>query len=294
MEPLPMSHPHYLIAKYIPDLQRVEPRNIGIVVWTPEATEARFLAEKSSQTGDVDGRSIPGFVASHSAYRQWIAFWRGQVGRLDIVPATGGARVSRRSPEFLSALMAANRGNFVLAEGGHVLDSVELEQLPALADHLFRALVETSGPEEPRDPSLDELCNDLIRDSRLAGHPMFKPQYTVDCQVGAGAVEEFEFTYGLGNGVPYHLIQRLPLPKGKRLRQKYINDVAWKFDRVIQAKVIDGNSGSILIYPTDEQRTEDDVKRGIRVLESITNVLDLKEYDRARDTLVRLSSKTLP
>ena len=39
-----MNTPKYLIAKYIPDLNRMEPRNIGIVVWSPEGIEARFLA----------------------------------------------------------------------------------------------------------------------------------------------------------------------------------------------------------------------------------------------------------
>ena len=94
----------------------------------------------------MDGRSIPGFVSSSNAYRQWVAYWRSQVETARNPPATGGPWCPRRSPEFLPALMAANRGNFVLAEGGHVLDSVDPDDLPDLADYLFRALVETTGP----------------------------------------------------------------------------------------------------------------------------------------------------
>ena len=61
-----MSTPRYLIAKYIPDLQRVEPQNIGVIVWAPGVAAARFAAEKADRPGEVDGRSIPSFVTCPS------------------------------------------------------------------------------------------------------------------------------------------------------------------------------------------------------------------------------------
>lgn len=54
-----MNTPRYLIAKYIPDLRRMEPRNIGVIVWSPQGVAARFAAEKADTDGDVDGRSLP-------------------------------------------------------------------------------------------------------------------------------------------------------------------------------------------------------------------------------------------
>ena len=39
-----MNKTQYLLAKYIPDMHRFEPRNIGVIVWSPDGIEARFLA----------------------------------------------------------------------------------------------------------------------------------------------------------------------------------------------------------------------------------------------------------
>src|SRR5205814_776714 len=125
-----MKPPHYLIAKYIPDLRRMEPRNIGVVVWTPGAVDARFVAEKPDHPGQLDRRSIPSFVTSPDAFRQWVVYWRREMEKSEIEPVAGGARVARSSPEYLSTLMSGNRGNFHLVEGGVLLDPLEPEELP--------------------------------------------------------------------------------------------------------------------------------------------------------------------
>ena len=39
-----MNTTKYLFAKYIADLHCFEPRNIGVIVWSPTSMEARFLA----------------------------------------------------------------------------------------------------------------------------------------------------------------------------------------------------------------------------------------------------------
>jgi len=98
-----MNTTKYLLAKYIPDLHRFEPRNIGVIVWSPLGIEARFLAEYPNRPGEVDGRSIPGFVTSASAYKQWVRYWRDAISGTSIRPtrlhrsvATDGARQLRR------------------------------------------------------------------------------------------------------------------------------------------------------------------------------------------------------
>ena len=35
-----MATPRFLIAKYAPDLRRMEPRNIGVIVWNEGTTAA--------------------------------------------------------------------------------------------------------------------------------------------------------------------------------------------------------------------------------------------------------------
>lgn len=73
MEPA-MSAVRYLVAKYVPDLRRMEPKNIGVVVWSDGVVAARFAAECPEKSGTVDDRCVPGFVRSLSAYKQWVRF----------------------------------------------------------------------------------------------------------------------------------------------------------------------------------------------------------------------------
>jgi hypothetical protein len=101
----------------------------------------------------VDNHRIPSFVTSGEAYRQWVAFWRAELTRSEIQPLRSRTKVSRSSPELLSALQTTARGNFVLAEGGFLLDPVPREELSHLADRLFASLVETTGPEATNDGS---------------------------------------------------------------------------------------------------------------------------------------------
>ncbi len=93
-----MNTPRYLLTKYIPDLRRGEPPNVGVIIWAPSGVEARFVGEKARSAGEVDGRSIPSYVTSTHAYKQWIEFWRLQLSAEQIVPATGGSPVRRDDP----------------------------------------------------------------------------------------------------------------------------------------------------------------------------------------------------
>lgn len=146
----------YLVAKYIPDLMRGEPRNIGVVLWSPAGVKARFIAENLDHPGGVDNSKIPEFVKSTSAYKQWIRFWQGEIGKPAIEPATGGVEVPRCSPDFVAALQAANKSSFFLADGGMVFEPVNASELPRLINILFATLVETGEPEEARNSLISE------------------------------------------------------------------------------------------------------------------------------------------
>jgi hypothetical protein len=309
-----MKTPRYLIAKYIPDLGRMEPRNVGVIVWSPDGVEARFLAERADRPGEVDGRSIPAFVTSPPAYQQWVSFWRAELARPAIEPLRGRDKVSRGSPGFLDALQSSGRGNFVLAEGGFLLDPVAAEELPRLADRLFAALVEAAGPEElprladrlfavlveaagpedPRDPSLDELCERLIAEAGLAEDANFRTRHEVVCPVAPGTEERFEFSYAYQDGSLRRLYQRVPLPREKAPLRKSVHDAAWMFEKVITAGIIRPEQGAVLVNATPELKADPEVERSLKVLGSVTRVLNLHDYDRAKAEFLALRELTSP
>lgn len=124
--------PRFLIAKYIPDVFRNEPRNIGVVLWTPDGVVARFLGEKPDAPGEVDDAGIPEFVNSKHAYKQWVRYWRREL-----------AGATAESTDCLDSICRTGGGNYLLADGGVVSD-FKPSRMPDLLDRLFNQMV---GPD---------------------------------------------------------------------------------------------------------------------------------------------------
>lgn len=286
-----MTAVRFLIAKYVPDLRRMEPRNVGVIVWQNGDVAAHFVAERPDRPGEVDGRSVPGFVTSVSAYKQWVRYWRKQLEKPSIRPLQGGEAVPRSAPEYIALLIATSRENFHLVESGMLLDRVEGDALPQVADYLFNTLVE--GPlavEEARDPSLEDVCQKLIEETHLDTLPYFRRNYALTCRVRE-AEETFEFSFAYGNGNPVRLYQQLPLPRrrSRRVLNRNVHHVAWMFEKVLDAKVIAPEQGVVLVFPTEEQLNDSDVAQSLQMLGSMTRVLNLQEYDQARNEFQGLS-----
>jgi hypothetical protein len=93
----------YWIAKYVEDPFRNEPRNVGIVVSTPDGMAARFAGERDD--GTVDGRRLQSFKFAE-VYKQWIQYWREQI-----------------RAENIEAITSATTQNYYVIQGGEVSDT---------------------------------------------------------------------------------------------------------------------------------------------------------------------------
>jgi hypothetical protein len=280
-------HTRYFLAKYLPDIRRGEPRNIGVIVWSPFGLAARFLAEEDQATS-VDGRSVPSFVTSVSAYKQWIQYWRYQLTKDEIssAPSEGSSSgsVSRRSPDFIDAMMKSSRGNFLLTEGGFVVDSITEDDLTELTDHLFNSLVETAAQEEPRDRGLEEVCDELLKESSLWRDHRFQRHYAVECPV-ANTTVIYLFNYAVFDSSLRRLYQLVPLSKRRTSQQKNIHDAAWTFQNVSKARIIPPEDTAALVFIREEQKKDDELRRYLDELKTVTRVIDLGNEDGRKRAL---------
>lgn len=276
-----MTTPRYLIAKYIGDLRRVEPRNIGVILWTPAGVAARFLAERADRPGAVDGRRVPSFVTSTGAYKQWIEFWRGELEKTEIESvADPDKKVNRRDPGCLDVLMASGKGNFVLADGGLLLDPVQ--DVEDAVDFLFNTLVESGVQEEQRDVTLDEVCDRLIEETNLLKDASFHSDYEVPCQVAPGVMEQFQFSHAYRNGSIKRLYQRVPLSPLKAMQRKNLHDAAWMFERVTEAKIIRKENAVSLVFVPEGHSADNGVDRWLSVLGMVSRVVDVGNEEAAK------------
>jgi hypothetical protein len=262
----------YLVAKYISDLHRMEPRNIGVVLWAAGKVSARFLAEKPGELGAVDGRSLPGFVASSSAYKQWVHYWRDELGK----NLPNGCSESR-----LEDLKNSSRGSFVLVDGGVLLEETASMFLPKMTDHLFHKLVETSGSEESKDPVLEQVANNWIRKLGLNRNEHFRSRYEVVCEIAPRVEERFEFSHAYtANGIE-RLYQRVPLTRRNSQMRRTVHDSAWMFEKVVQQGIVRCDQAVALVYATEELVNDPEVGRSLRVLSSVARVANLADESQA-------------
>jgi hypothetical protein len=275
-----MNTTKYLLAKYIPDLHRFEPRNVGVIVWSPLGIEARFVAEYPNRPGEVDGRSIPNFVTSPSAYKQWIRYWRDAISGTTIRPLGGGDVVASSSPGFIEALQQTARGNFVVVDAGSVLDEVGEEELPIVADQLFAQLVEANAPEESRDVGFDELCDSLLTRANLKQHKNFHDRYPVKCVI-RGIEEEFFLSHAVANGTLERAYQRFPIPKRKSLIQKNRDATAWMFESILTNHLLTADKNVLLVDATPEQASQVEVEKTLRLLGSMSRVVNIHNEGEA-------------
>jgi hypothetical protein len=274
-----MSSGRYFVAKYVPHLQRMEPRNIGVILWTPYGVEARFVGEKTDTSGDIDGRSAKSYVRSVNTYKQWVSFWRNEIAKEEINPATGGCAVSRESEAFLETLQSGNNGNYYLADGGLVLDPVGSDELNEAVDYLYYELVGKPDEDDETELSVKSVCADLVKRTRVNRSPSFRSDYKVQVDLmDSHRTTSYEFDYAIVNESLRCLYQRVHLPK-KRLGgfAKNAHDSAWMFEKVVGAKLITADSGAAFVYVDDEFLTEPEVRDPLVDLESVTRVLNLKD-----------------
>lgn len=292
-----MSAPRFVLLKHVPDLTRFEPKNFGVVVWAPRAAAARFVAEVDL-TGDVDGRSVPSFITNVSAYKQWVRFWREQIAAGAIESLRGGPTVTVSSPEFMDALIETSTLDYIVSDGGYILDPVTPDNIDNVVDELYDRLVAIGGPpassvqqDEPKDPDLDDICDELIREAKLLNDPNFRSGFVVNCAItlSGNIFESFEFSHAYKNGSIRQLYQRVPLSKQKKTLRKTIHDSTWMFEKVARGGVATTDQCACLVYVNNERGRDPDVVHSLEVLSSVSRVVNVGDRDAALSEFQRLS-----
>lgn len=105
----------YYLAKYIPDMERHEPRNIGVILQQDSDVIFGFF--------ETDEDSIPSFIRDNNAYVQWINFWKKEIS----------------AGKSMKEICESSNGSYAICEAGILLDRVN--DMNDAIDYLFKRLV---------------------------------------------------------------------------------------------------------------------------------------------------------
>lgn len=188
--------PRVAVAKYVPDLHRMEPRNIGVVVWLNGRIESRFIGV--DRHGKVN---VPSFAKSDAhAYREWIESWHIQFTKKEIRLENSGKLVDRKSPEFVDALIQKSKHAFMLTDAAHILGHVPPSRLGEVADEMFARLVErepTPGSERTVYAELKSRFSEILSHSKLKEFDYHRATHDLLGKIG-GVYKYFDVDYAFG------------------------------------------------------------------------------------------------
>jgi hypothetical protein len=274
----------FVVAKYIPDLRRMEPRNIGIIVWHKGATASRFLGEDEA-TGELHSPPRRISVKDNTAYRQWVESWRMQLTKPFIETGHGDV-IKKTSPEYLKQLCEWSRGNYVLVDGGEVPGNVQEDELTALADYLFQETVAVEEERERKEYEYARLNAESIRLMKTTGIAE-RPDFVKDASAwykihGVQRYVKFDFALG-GTALPDSVFHRVLLTHQKSFDSEFLH-----IDWFIRSRKYDRSRFAALVIAPFKETKEQKENRAL--LETTVTVVNLADERAAHQQLVEIAS----
>jgi hypothetical protein len=248
---------HYLIAKYVDDVRRNEPVNVGVVVFGGGQVAARFEGE--DEQGRLDKRRIRKRVSGRDAYVAWVQHWRRLVAAHDE-----------------QALLRASSQDFYLEPGGTIVLDLDERGIDDAVRELYSRLVKPDDPPAPM--SLQEKS---LRTLRLAGADLeddsrFQTDISVKLDVHGQTFHE-SVSYGVRNGA-WHYLQEVAFdPQRPRRSRKEANHCAFLMEHAL----IDGER--LVLY--DGADIDETTAPLLDLLTAIVPVVDVGDVDGAVSSL---------
>jgi hypothetical protein len=210
----------YLIIRYISDLARKEPKNIGVVLASTQGVMAKFIGERDNK---LDLRSVRSLVSHTPSYKQWIDYWRHVISQ-DIEPE-----------KKLNEILASSRGNYVVSEGEVVYLTPDVASDPhRTLSHLFYLLVSEfpQQQEEEAELSLSARCDEIIKRFDLRKSPHFKEAPAVDVTLSTNVRQHIVPSFAWVNGAEVYFQKVSIVGARPDASQKNVNNAAWIFEKL--------------------------------------------------------------
>jgi len=252
----------YVLAKYVPDLNRMEPRNFGVFVWYRGSVACRMLSEAQVE-----------FVNDRSTYERWVQHLSKQFRR-DFLRMRGGAIVSRNDEAFIDAFRDTQAGNYLLVDGGFIAQRVRKREIEDVAEFLFGELVlpTVENRQKKRETALSSLQK-LFDEAGL--RDVVKKKFVVNLPLH-GVEHPVRFTFGIGNGAPTALYQSTSIRS-----EASVHDAVFKLGTVIGKKLVRRDRCAAVVDSADVHAQSESALERLRFLENVAPVIDLADRESA-------------
>ncbi len=211
---------------------------MGIILWSDGQVCTRF----------ADADSL-GVSVEEANYSRWVNYWQRITGE-DRLQLQSRRAVRKSNPKYLKELLRAQKGNYILEQGGEIVQ--DFDSIDTAADFLFETLVSTSSqPREAlRENRTRQLSDSVLQAAGLVTRPGFVQNHAVPLTYG-NIQKPLHFHYALmGQGIPLALLLRVNINK-----ELSVTSTAGKFASVESQQVCPKNR-CIALYDGGEDNGE--------------------------------------
>ena len=269
----------YLVAKYMPDILRREPSNIGIMLYDEGKWFTRFVGEDPS-TGDLDGRRFRHQFSSQETYLEWYHFWTKAIVRG--LEDQNGTVVCPDDNSFVDVLCDASSPQFIVEMGAPTMLPTTVGDGDSLLAYLFTMLVSEemqTTQETHEERTLKQKMRKVISNYGLSSNQHFRQPYKVEVPV-EDVMQELIFPYAYVNGTR-RLYRNMAIKhttwEAEEL-QMAVSHVLWSFEKIGELK---GGDHRIVLMQTDGDDEMGTIGERARELVSVVaeQVVDVDSAD---------------
>lgn len=272
------NNQRFLVAKYVEDVSRMEPRNIGVILCAAGRTEGRFL----------DKSSVP-FIKDKRLFQRWVDFWMDQIGS-DGIRMRDGILVRPSEPEFVQALLETQRGNYMLYDTGVIPDPLKKTEVPGAIDTLFAKLVQLQSAKRSHESSgerqgLARVCREIFEGAGISERKDFATKQPVICKVGGGNREFLPHYALLRRGKPLTVWHRVDVSSVRD-----VDSAAFMFEKLHKNRIVKGVEHCGAMIHGDLK--EGAIEGAIETLEEVSTVINVDDPGEAQKLASRMAFKS--
>lgn len=266
----------YLIAKFIDDPRRMEPRNIGVMLWSGGKVACRFTPAESAR-----------FIHDKATYQRWVAFWTKQAERPEL-KSQSGELVSRRTSQFVDALALSQKGNYRLYEAGYLPERLRAGEREEAVEFLYSELVATSEAieEEKAVLPLRDTCADLFEQAGAVGRQEYHPNFRINCSV-EGVWQEFRFDYAWESRTLESVFQRVLLSGQQSVFAATLMFEWLEKSATVGVHKLRKERCFSLINSGDVNTSDSVVSKRLEMLDKFSTLVDVADYGNAVEQISR-------
>lgn len=262
----------WYLVRHVPDLRRKEPRNVGVVLSSPDGWQSRFLGENDA--GEIETKQLrPYRDINLDVYRSWISYFK--------------RKASDDRWRDVERLQSKRRSNYYAELGGQEFDTQE--PIESLLDRLYLDLVvppgttaDSGAPTAGTNRIADRLREGARRIFRATGvTPLENTQ--VSGKFGDRSIP-INFGFRYDNGQP-HLMD---IAVHRQKIEHAAADARELSARMLAAREADVASSFLAFYSSTDFPA-DRLEEIIVPLEEVAHCIDISGEKEAEETFARIT-----